>query len=633
MIVNPKEILEKYWGFREFRGSQEKIIRAVLKGEDVLALMPTGGGKSLCFQLPALATDGICIVVSPLVALIQNQVDQLKEKGVKAIALTGGIPYEEVLNLLDNCLYGEYKFLYLSPERLQQQLIQDRIQQMNVNLIAIDEAHCISQWGHDFRPAYLLCGTLRTLAPNVPIIALTATATTKVAKDIVTHLQLETAQLVKDSFARKNIAFQVYWEEDKLYRLKTLCKATKKSAIVYVSTRRATEELARYLNNNSCVAAFFHGGISRKEKKDKLQQWLQNEVRVMVATNAFGMGIDKPDVGLVVHYQIPDSIENYYQEAGRAGRDGTPAKAALIINPRDKEQLKNQFLKVLPRVDFLKNLYRKLSTFFQISYGEGEHATYQLHFNAFCERYQLNAVLTYNGLRCLDQNSIIALSDSFSKKTSLQFITSKEHLFQYMDSNKKMVPMLQTLLRTYGGVFDFETLINPLLIATKSNVPETKVLQMLMQLHKDDIITYSGQHNDLEITFLVPREDDLTINVIAKKVATQHRTKTAQVTQMLAYVDNTEQCRAHQLLSYFGEQPAKPCGSCDICKRSEEPSKTNLKHLEDQIQQLLVRGELSSRNLTEQLPNDKEHILSILQQLLAEGKILINSKNNYELKQ
>jgi len=336
--IVPKDSVEKRvdyiltWGFENFKGSQETIINAILKEQDVLALLPTGGGKSICFQVPAMVKEGICIVVSPLIALIQNQVDSLKEKGIKAIALTGGIPASEVNNLLDNCVFGNYKFLYLSPERLQQELVQKRIQQMNVNLIAIDEAHCISQWGHDFRPAYLECSKLRALLPETPLIALTATATKQVANDIVDSLKFINSLLVKDSFARKNIGLKVFWEEDKRYRLKILCSTLKKSAIVYVRTRRLAQEIAQFLNSNTCSATYFHGGIPKSEKQEKLKLWLNNKVQTMVATNAFGMGIDKPDVELVVHYQIPDCIENYFQEAGRAGRDGNAAEAVLITS-------------------------------------------------------------------------------------------------------------------------------------------------------------------------------------------------------------------------------------------------------------------------------------------------------------
>jgi len=385
VIENAAHILKKYWGFDSFRGSQAEIIESVMQQQDVLALLPTGGGKSVCYQVPALLNEGICIVVSPLVALIEDQVNGLKQKGIKAIGLTGGLGFQEVLTLLDNCLYGNYRFLYLSPERLQQELVREKIAGMPVNLIAIDEAHCISQWGNDFRPAYLECAILRELHPNIPVMALTATATERVREDIIQNLGLKNEQLFKDSFLRKNISYQVFWEEDKRYRLQMLCSEASGSGIVYVRSRRMTEELSQFLNKKGFTSHFFHGGLSAGEKSDKLRQWLQNKVQFMIATNAFGMGVDKPDVSLVVHYQIPDNLENYFQEAGRAGRDGKPARAILLTNKADKAQVKKQFLNVLPGTAYIKTVYRKLNNYFQIPFGGGEHETYPFHFDDFCD--------------------------------------------------------------------------------------------------------------------------------------------------------------------------------------------------------------------------------------------------------
>ena len=631
MQKDPKILLENFWGFKSFKGSQEGIIKAVLEERDVLALLPTGGGKSLCFQIPALAKDGICIVISPLVALIQNQVEVLKEKGIKAIALTGGISYEEVNNLLDNCLYGQYKFLYLSPERLQQELVRDRIQQMNVNLIAIDEAHCISQWGHDFRPAYLGCSKLRELIPAAPIIALTATATEVVAKDIVENLTLINPMIVKDSFSRTNIAFSVSWEEDKRYQLKQLCLQLDHSAIVYVRTRRATQDLANYLQRNKCSASYFHGGLSKKEKKERLDLWLNNKVRTMVATNAFGMGIDKPDVSLVVHYQIPDCIENYFQEAGRAGRNGEPARAVLLTNTMDIKQVKNQFLSVLPDIPFLKLVYNKLNNYFQIPYGEGYNESYPLNFNAFCETYSLHPILAYNALRVLDQNSVLALSEAFSKKTTLRFSTDKEVLFSYLEKNRNLAAIVQTLLRTYGGVFEFDTKINTLLVAKKAGVGEEDVLTVLRRLQSEDIIEYHEQDSDLEITFLVPREDDSTIHVFAPKVRALNNTKIKNIEAILGYINNKKVCRNKQLLHYFGEHVEKDCGKCDVCMAKAPVNENLTSFISEEIIRLLNSHSKTSRELIKSMPYDKNIILKTLRVMLETEKIRINTRNEYEL--
>ncbi|MDE3740300.1 RecQ family ATP-dependent DNA helicase [Maribacter polysaccharolyticus] len=631
MYKDPIAILEQYWGFGSFRGSQEKIIDSVLANRDVLGLLPTGGGKSLCFQLPAMCKEGICIVISPLIALIQDQVTVLREKGIKAIALTGGIPFEEVNNLLDNCLYGNYKFLYLSPERLKQELVRDRIRQMNVNLIAIDEAHCISQWGHDFRPAYLECALLRELIPDVPIIALTATATQAVTLDIVENLALTDPLIVKDSFARNNIAFSVSWEEDKRYRLKQLCTSVVHSAIVYVRTRRASQDLANYLQANGCSAAYFHGGLSKQEKKQRLDLWLRNKVRTMVATNAFGMGIDKPDVQLVVHYQIPDCIENYFQEAGRAGRNGAPAKAVLLTNTMDIDQVKKQFLSVLPDMPFLKLVYNKLNNFFQIAYGEGYNERLQLNFNAFCEAYKLNAIITYNALRILDQNSVIALSESFTKKTTLCFTTNKEQLFSYLENHGNLAEITRTILRTYGGIFEFDTKINTYLIAKKAGVPEHVVINTLRKLHASEIIDYHEQNSDLEVTFLVPREDDITINAFAPKVKTLNRIKSENIEAILSYVKNQKVCRNIQLLRYFGENIDEECGTCDVCTAKKALKVNTTTFIKEEIIRSLRKTKKSSRDLIRELPFNEIMVLTALRGLLESEKIKINNRNEYEL--
>lgn len=626
----PIEILEQNWGFSCFKGSQEKIINAIINKQDVLALMPTGGGKSLCYQVPALAQDGICIVVSPLIALIHNQVDNLKSKGIKAVALTGGIPFNEVIDLLDNCMFGNYKFLYLSPERLQQDIVQERILKMKVSLIAIDEAHCISQWGHDFRPAYLACANLKEVLPNTPIIALTATATQQVATDIITLLNFNNPLIVKDSFVRKNIAFKIFKEEDKRYRLKQLCQSNNQSAIVYVRTRRLTQEVAQFLNANGTSATFYHGGIPKKEKKVKLNLWLDNKVQVMVATNAFGMGIDKPDVGLVVHYQIPECIENYYQEAGRAGRNGEAAQAVLITNTNDVHLAKEQFLSVLPDTQFLKRVYNKLNNYFQIAYGQGEQTTFQLNFNQFCSTYSLNALLAYNSLQILDQNSVIALSESFYKKSKVQFISTKSQLFDYFEKNQKIAPIVQTILRTYGGIFDFETKIDISLLAKKTSASEHRVTEVLDQLKKDDLIEYVAQHSDLEITFLVPREDEITINVFAKKVKERQQIKVHNLEQMLHYIE-TDFCRSRQLLRYFEETVKEDCGICDICILNNKSTKNDTPAISSEILVLLKVQPYTSRQIIATLKYSQNAILETIQELLEEGLLKINSKNQYEI--
>ncbi len=629
MIREPLNILKKHWGHQDFRGSQREIIEAVLAGQDVLTLMPTAGGKSLCYQIPGLIKEGICVVVSPLIALIQDQVIQLKKRDIKAIALTAGLSQDELIKQLDNCIYGKYKFLYLSPERLQQSMVQERIAEMPVNLWAIDEAHCISQWGHDFRPAYLQCGVLRDLKPNVNIIALTATATKAVVKDIAGQLRLQNFRTFQDSFQRPNIAYSVLADENKNNRLYSLCKAVQKSGIVYTRTRRNTLEISTYLNKKGIPASFYHGGMSREDKATRLKAWMDNELKIIVATNAFGMGIDNPDVELVVHYQIPDCLENYFQEAGRAGRDGSVAQAALIFDPSDQQKAKAQFLDTIPDIAFLKLLYRKLNNFFQISYGEGKDQTFQFNFNAFCEAYKLNSSMVYSGLRIMDQHSVLSLSQNFQRRTLLQFTVGKKTLMTYLNKNRDIAVLVQNLLRTYGGVFDFETKINTSLLAKKSAVGETEILKALERLEKDSIIRYQAGHTDLEITFLVPREDDSTIYRFSPEIKALRRLKSDKLKQMFSYIENTKQCRSKQLLKYFGEKLLQNCGLCDVCLANADDSNSDDKSIRKNILAALEGHAYTSRQLIDRLSYNEHQLLTTLQGLLEDRLIVVNSKNEY----
>ncbi|MCR9228110.1 MAG: RecQ family ATP-dependent DNA helicase [Flavobacteriaceae bacterium] len=620
-------ILKQFWGYDDFRGSQKKIIDTVLLGQDILALMPTGGGKSICYQVPALAKDGLCIVVSPLVSLIQDQVSQLKKKGIKAIALTGGIPPSELSDLLDNCVYGNYKFLYLSPERLQQSIVQERIQQMNVNLLAVDEAHCISQWGNDFRPAYLECSILKELVPETPMIALTATATPPVVADIVENLELENVKIFKDSFSRSNIEFRVKHSKDKLQQLKKYMERTSGSAIVYVRSRKTSISLANFLIKNGISASFFHGGIPKSDKEDKLNLWLNGKVRVMVATNAFGMGVDKADVRLVIHYQIPDSLESYFQEAGRAGRDGRPSTAVIITSNEDGDKAKQQFLSTLPDVAFVKQVYSKLNNYFQISYGELVSEPLSFKFNEFCKRYGFNPNMAFNAIRILDQNSVLLLAENFKEKNTLRFVASKTEIFKYLDKNRTTAPMIQTILRTYGGITDHQTIINLYMLSKKTGTAEANLKQLLQRLAKDRIVEYVNNTSDLEITFLVPREDDHTINLFANKIKDFNQVKQNNMAAMLGYVSNKRICRSLYLLNYFGEKTSEKCGRCDICTKKKVVASPH--DLENRVMELLEIRPHTSRQLEKAMGAKEKELLKTLEHLLEDERISLNFKNEY----
>ncbi|WP_452600939.1 RecQ family ATP-dependent DNA helicase [Pontimicrobium sp. MEBiC06410] len=630
-MQHPIQILEHYWNFTAFKPLQEDIIDAVINGDDTFALLPTGGGKSLCFQIPALHKPGICIVISPLIALMKNQVQALQDKGIKAMALTSGISYSQLDTLLDNCIYGNYKFLYLSPERLQQDIVKERIRQMNVNLIAVDEAHCISQWGNDFRPAYKNITLLRELQPTVNVIALTASATPEVVDDIIKELDFIKPKIFKQSFSRSNLAYMVFEEEDKLYRIEAILKKNPQSSIIYVRNRKATLDISQFLERKNFTATYYHGGLSNAEKDKNLELWMHNQKQVMVATNAFGMGIDKPDVKTVIHVNLPESIESYFQEAGRAGRNGKKAFAVILKTKNDEQLITNQFLKVLPSVDFIKIIYRKLSSYFQISYGEGIDQTFDFNFNLFCKTYNFNPILAYNALLLLDRTSIITLSKQFNNRTQVQFIVSNASLFRYLETHAEINIIVKSILRTYGGIFEQETKINTVLIAEKASVKEAVVINVLAQLEKAEIISLKRSKTDAQITYIEPREDNKTINRIATIIKQQNNLRKKQVESVLSYVSNNTICKSVQLLTYFQEKNTKDCGICSVCiKKSKKKTQKN-KSVKNYILEALEEKHLSSRELFESSSFTEEQIKNTLKELLEHNIITITITNTYKL--
>ncbi len=626
------DILFKYWGYTSFRSLQEDIINSVLNGRDTVALLPTGGGKSVCFQIPALAMEGICIVISPLVALMDDQVKGLKERGIKAIKITGGIHYNELETLLGNAVYGNYKFLYLSPERLQQEIVQNYIRQMNVNLIAVDEAHCISQWGNDFRPAYKNIAVLREIHPLVPIMALTATATREVLEDTILELKLEQPSVFTKSFVRNNLSYQVFHEDDKLYRVERILKNLNGSAIVYVRSRKNSVEISAQLSSLGISSTFYHGGLSSKEKALKFESWRNGTVGTMVATNAFGMGIDHPHVRFVIHLQIPESLESYFQEAGRAGRDGQYAAAILLYSEYDKIYVRKQFVESLPGPAELKAIYRKLNNYFQIPYGEGEYTEHNFSFSEFCQTYNLNTVLTYNALNTLDRLGIIQLSQEFGRKSILQFLVSSEKLLHYFKDNQLISIIGKTILRIYGGIFEMPTAVDLDLVASKTGQDLETIISTLKKMERDGVLELTLRTTDATINFIVPREDDKTINVVSREVNALNRKKEQQVNTMVSYIDNEKICRSVQLVSYFGEVNAQPCGICSVC--SPNPSRISqgeARELARHILAILEEGDLSSREMAERLNHSEKIILKVLHGLLETKKIKLNARNKFHL--
>ncbi|MBT8235318.1 MAG: RecQ family ATP-dependent DNA helicase [Bacteroidia bacterium] len=624
-------LLKKHWGYDTFRGSQQDIITAALHKQDVLALLPTGGGKSLCYQLPAVAQEGIAIVVSPLIALIQDQVGSLKAKGVKALGLTGKMSQNEVIQCLDNAAYGGYKLLYLSPERLQQEIVLDRLAELNVSLVAIDEAHCISQWGHDFRPAYLQCIKIRDIHPEVPIMALTATATKRVISEIQSRLDLRIEQVYKDSFHRPNLAYRVLYTENKKRALYDAINDHKGSKIVYVRLRRSTEKLRDGLRQNGTTALAYHGGLSTLERKEALSSWMKGETTIMVATTAFGMGIDKSDVRAVIHYEIPESIESYFQEGGRAGRDGLPAKAILIVGPNDESQSRRQFLSYLPDLDILKKVYHHLVNHFQIAYAEGKGITYPFHFGTFCAAYDLEPRMCFKALEIFDQQGILALSQNFRHRSMLQFTASKKQLWSYLDSHPENRDILELIVRSYGGVFDAMTFINLASLTKKGAGSETTIRNVLSQLVTDQIAKVEFQDHDVEVTFLEPREDEKSILRKRETIEKNRRVKIENLEHMLKYIDCQEQCRSIQLLAYFGEEFDRRCGICDVCLSDRPQIKKEKFSVKRDIQAALIDSSFSSDQLAKKIQADKDLIIECLQELLEDELIRVTLNNQYEL--
>ncbi|CAH0133906.1 ATP-dependent DNA helicase RecQ [Pedobacter sp. Bi27] len=625
------EILQKYWGHQAFRPLQEDIISSVLEGKDSLALLPTGGGKSICFQVPALVKEGICIVVSPLIALMKDQVENLKSKGIEAIAIYAGMGKREIDILLDNCIYGKIKFLYLSPERLLSDLVRVRISYMNVNLIAVDEAHCISQWGYDFRPPYQKIAKLREILPNVPVLALTATATEFVRKDIVEKLEMKDPQVFVKSFARDNLSYVVFGQEDKYKKLIDICQKVKGTGLVYVRNRRETAEVANFINRNQIKADFYHAGLERDVRFLKQEEWKNNKTRIMVATNAFGMGIDKADVRFVVHLDLPESLEAYYQEAGRAGRDEKRSYAVLLANQSDVVGLESRYLDSFPTPDEIRKTYHYLGNYFQLAFGAGEGLTFTFDVADFCKRFNISVLKTISALKFLEHDGYITLSESVFLPSRMMFIASHEDIYRFQIENKAYDGIIKTILRSHGGAFDGFVKINEADLAKKTGLSYKEIIALLNKLQAIELLTYTQQTDQPQLQYIRPRVDmdhfDLDVKYLELRKEILHK----QINAVVAYA-SSNLCRSIQLLHYFDEDHAAKCGVCDVClaeKRAENQSQMG-EEIEFEIVSLLQQQPLSLDDLVTSIKNGAEaERIDTIRELLDAGKIKTDGKKYY----
>ena len=573
-----REILKLYWGFEQFRTLQENIVDDVIYGHDVLALLPTGGGKSICFQVPGIAREGITVVVSPLIALMQDQVNNLQKRGIRARAITSSMSYREIDITLDNARFGGLDFLYTSPERLTTRLFIERFKQMNVGLIVVDEAHCISEWGHDFRPSFLEIFKLREMHPEVPMIALTATATKKVREDIVHQLQLRHPKVHEASFTRDNLSYECYRSSNKTEAILKFCKENDTCGIVYCQTRKSVKEIARVLFANKISVGIYHGGLESKDREIMLNDWMSGKTKVMVATNAFGMGIDKPDVRFVLHYEFPPSLEAYFQEAGRAGRDLQPSRALTFWEDKDLEVLNDRFTMQFPPIETIKLTYRALCNYLKLAIGSGKDETYHFDIRQLCQTFKLDLIQTYSSLKILELNGNLSFSEGVFSPTRIKFAVGNTELYSFQIKNEKLRPLTTLLARSYPGIFDHFFELNDREFCKRLNCDQSELDRQLKTLEKQGIIDITWRSSLPSVTFIHERLADDYLNLSPEVYLSRKLNTQAKLDGAINFLLKDE-CRSVQLLRYFGQE-AHSCGKCDICKKAQfqsEPTSSDPK--------------------------------------------------------
>jgi ATP-dependent DNA helicase RecQ len=622
-MVDFSKILFQYWGHRSFRALQEEVVQAAYEGRDTLALMPTGGGKSVCFQVPALAKEGICLVVTPLIALMKDQVENLQKKGIKAQAIYSGMTSREIKLALNTCLYGECKFLYLSPERLGTEVFRALVQHMNVNLIAIDESHCISQWGYDFRPSYLKIAELRDILPSAPVLALTATATPDVAQDIMERLRFREKNLLKKSFERKNLVYVVRQTEDKRKELLKIAAAVPGTAVVYVRTRGATADVANFLRENGFSADSYHGGMGNEERSRKQDEWKSGATRIMVATNAFGMGIDKADVRWVAHMELPDSLEAYYQEAGRAGRDEKKAYAVLLYNNMDKVSMDKRYAVAFPPIEEIKRVYHALGSYLQIPTGTGRDTVHDFNMRDFCTTYKIHSLTAYSALQFLQRDGYLELTDEVNNPSRIMFTVGRDELYTVQVANPSLDLVIKALLRAYSGLFSQYCPTDEAYIAHAINLTPNDVYSAMRKLAQMNILSYIPRKKTPLIIYTSDRLDDKNLRITKENYADRKARYIRRTEHMLAYASSSTKCRSQQLLAYFGETDSYRCGQCDVClERNElDMSKYEFDELLAHIKKQLHQQPTSLEQLIDTLPQKAEKMLKVTRWLLDNGKI------------
>jgi ATP-dependent DNA helicase RecQ len=619
-------ILKQYWGYDRFRGIQEDIIDSISKNKDTLGLMPTGGGKSITFQVPALAKEGMCLVITPLIALMKDQVQNLKKRGIKALAIYSGMSRQDIIITLENCIFGNYKFLYISPERLDTEIFRTKLRKMHISMITVDESHCISQWGYDFRPAYLKIAEIRELLPDVPVLALTATATPEVVKDIQARLHFRHKNVFRMSFERNNLAYIVRKTENKTAELLHILRSMPGSAIVYVRNRRRTKEITELLNNEHITADFYHAGLEDATKDIRQHRWQSGESRVMVATNAFGMGIDKPDVRIVIHMDLPDSIEAYFQEAGRAGRDGQKAYAVILYAKSDKTTLHKRIPDTFPEKEYIRDVYEHLQYYYQMAMGDGLDCVREFNIEDFCRKFKYFPVPVDSALRILTQAGYLEYTAEQDSTSRILFTIRRDELYRLREMGEDMDRLIQAVLRSYTGVFTDYTYINEDSLAIRTGLTRRQIYEMLVHLAKLRIVSYIPHKKTPYIIYTRERVEAQRIHISPEVYEHRKARYETRINAMLDYVTNNTVCRSRMLLDYFGERNEHNCGQCDTCislrsksKVSEQPDRETLCA---KVCGILSRESLTPAGLLKQLPMDKELLTEILHRLSDEGKII-----------